>query len=1413
MTRPRKEGLIRLSTALIAVVSLMAALAPSAAQAQEAPVGCGYGTGGPYAANLCWFDMSGYNDAKARSGEGQQMSITLPGGFVAKFTLTSRQVPNHVWRGVESRSAPVEPRFAFGKGGYVGISGKPVLYSQGPGGTNGVELKLSNISVVDSGGRPVSGYKFVVADAENNIAGENFTWTSDKRLSLLGVLNEKSPAGCHNAMSGLGTTTVTCIGQGSEPGGPDPRYDAVIVGADTPSQIALSMTTFARSGVAFAIMTSKVQVTKQVVGRVKPSDSFDVKAISPEGSTLATASTGPANSATTGELTVLPLSGGASYTLAEEPTPSSGTRQSDYTRSWSCTNNGAPEPSLPSGSEPSVSVSPQAGDFIACTVTNTQRSADLAVHKSVSAEAAAAGGTLTYTMQVENHGPSAADSTVLKDTLPAGVNYFSDDSGCDASAPPVVECDLGTLLNGESRTVQIVGHLDPTSAGSLQTNVAKVSALQPDSEPANNESSAATAVEPFADLAITKTVEPKVVGTIGQHITYTLVAENKGQNESAATTVTDTLPAGLKYVSNDAGCDAGAPPTITCHIGALAKGATTTIHVVGEVDGSITGAFIRNTATVSGPLFDPDTSNNEASAPLEVEPLSDLAIEKVATVSTAKPGEEVTYFIKAENKGPTTDFFTQVTDTLPAGLQYVSDNGSCDTSAPPMITCDVGTLAKGQSQVITLVAKVLAASGTISNTAQVTGTNPDPEAANDTSTATITVEPASDLAITKTASAGTVKPGETLSYALAVENKGASESPTTTVIDNLPASLEYVSDDSGCTVSAGREITCQLGPLASGATKTINVLTAVGASASGAIANTASVSGPNFDPDHSNDHSTATTGVEQIANLGIAKTASAATARPGDTLTYTLVAENAGPSTSNPTTVTDPLPAGVEYVSDDGGCDASLAPTITCVLGSLANGESKTIHILGRITANTGSVTNTAHVDGPLPDLNVANDSSSATTTIEEVSDLALRKRAGVAAVKAGEQLTYTLEAENKGPSNSSTAAITDTLPAGLTYVSDTGGCDTSALPVIRCEVGALAAGSTATVDLVTEVEAGATGAVQNVARVSGPNPDPDTSNDDGSVSTPIVPFAAELSLTKTASSDGPVSVGDTITYTLTAAAHGPDPSPETVVTDNLPAGLTYVSDDGGCQVSAMPQIRCGLGTLADGEVRSFHVVTRVASTDGRPIVNTATVAGANADPVPADNADAAETPVAVPPASTPPSTAPPSGPSPTTPPAHHKTHKHRPEPQSGKPRLVVRKTASTDFARPSAVVGYKITVWNKGAGDAHGVKVCDEPPAGLTILRSEPTASRDGGTCWSQKTLAAGAKRVFRVTAQIGTAVRGTIERNRATVSAANVKGVRTASAGVRVKPLPNRACGSALDRPLGTSRLFDPSEVVQRC
>jgi hypothetical protein len=103
-------------------------VAPSFASAA-----CGYGNGGstdsPYASTLCWLDLSGYNDADARDGSGQNMSIPLPGGYTMTFNLSVGGVRNTFSSGV-----PTNGSFSYiGTYGYTGIPGAPALRTESLG--------------------------------------------------------------------------------------------------------------------------------------------------------------------------------------------------------------------------------------------------------------------------------------------------------------------------------------------------------------------------------------------------------------------------------------------------------------------------------------------------------------------------------------------------------------------------------------------------------------------------------------------------------------------------------------------------------------------------------------------------------------------------------------------------------------------------------------------------------------------------------------------------------------------------------------------------------------------------------------------------------------------------------------------------------------------------------------------------------------------------------------------------------------------------------------------------------------------------------------------------------------------------------------------------------------------------------
>src|SRR6185295_13343758 len=110
------------------------------------------------------------------------------------------------------------------------------------------------------------------------------------------------------------------------------------------------------------------------------------------------------------------------------------------------------------------------------------------------------------------------------------------------------------------------------------------------------------------------------------------------------------------------------------------------------------------------------------------------------------------------------------------------------------------------------------------------------------------------------------------------------------------------------------------------------------------------------------------------------------------------------------------------------------------------------------------------------PDPNAGNNSASAQTQVNPSANLSLTKTDSPDPVAAGQQLTYTLTAQNAGPSTATSVQVTDTLPGGVTFVSATpsqGTCG-QASGTVTCSLGSLASGANATVDVkVTPQSAG----------------------------------------------------------------------------------------------------------------------------------------------------------------------------------------------------------------------------------------------------------------------------------------------------------------------------------------------------
>jgi uncharacterized repeat protein (TIGR01451 family) len=236
---------------------------------------------------------------------------------------------------------------------------------------------------------------------------------------------------------------------------------------------------------------------------------------------------------------------------------------------------------------------------------------DLVLDKSVQQHTIAPTENLTYTVKIDNVGPSAAALTTFTDTLPSHVTFVSGTISTGATlnhAAGVLTADLGTIQPGQSITVTIVAKVNNNAEGTL-VNTATVAAPK-EVNLSNNTDSVSNPVTPRIDLQITKIdsqdpVEP------GSQFTYTLTIKNNGPSNATGVVVTDTLPTtGVTYVSASQSPSSISGRDLEFEIGNLAAGATKTITITVATNSTFVGTLY-NTAHVEGNEPETNLNNND----------------------------------------------------------------------------------------------------------------------------------------------------------------------------------------------------------------------------------------------------------------------------------------------------------------------------------------------------------------------------------------------------------------------------------------------------------------------------------------------------------------------------------------------------------------------------------------------------------------------------------------------------------------------------------------------------------------------------------------------------------------------------------------------------------------------------------
>ncbi|PHN00729.1 T9SS type A sorting domain-containing protein, partial [Flavilitoribacter nigricans] len=892
--------------------------------------------------------------------------------------------------------------------------------------------------------------------------------------------------------------------------------------------------------------------------------------------------------------------------------------------------------------------------------TNPSAVIDLSLTKVVDDATPNVGDDVIFTISVTNDGPSVATGVTVTDNLPSGYSFVSSDGDYVGGL-----WTIGTIGVGETVTLNITATV---LASGDYFNVAEVTSANEDdvdSTPNNDdgdqseddEDNAETNPSAVIDLSLTKVVDD-ATPNVGDDVIFTISVTNDGPSVATGVTVTDNLPSGYSFVSSDGDYVGG-----LWTIGTIGVGETVTLNITATVLAS--GDYFNVAEVTSANEDDVDSTPNnddgdqseddEDNAVTNPSAVIDLSLTKVVSEATPNVGDDVIFTVSVTNDGPSVATGVTVTDNLPSGYSFVSSDGDYVGGL-----WTIGTIGVGETVTLNITATVLA-SGDYFNVAEVTTANEDDvdstpnnddgdQSEDDEDNAVTNPNAVIDLSLTKVVDDATPNVGDDVIFTISVTNDGPSVATGVTVTDNLPSGYSFVSSDGDYVGGLWT-----IGTIGVGETVTLNITATV--LASGDYFNVAEVTSANEDDVDStpnnddgdqseDDEDNAVTNPNAVIDLSLVKTVNDATPNVGDDVIFTISVTNDGPSVATGVAVTDNLPSGYSYVSSNGAYNDA---TGIWTVGTINAGQTVSLQITATVLAD-GDYVNLAEVSaanepdvdstpgngadtdgdgdvGPIDndgsqDADDEDDGDDAEVTPNAIIDLSLTKVVNDATPNVGDDVIFTINVTNDGPSVATGVSVTDNLPSGYSFVSSdgdyVGGLWT---------IGTIGVGETVTLNITATVLA--SGDYFNVAEVTSANEDDVDStpnNDDGDQSEDDEDNAVtnpnaviDLSLIKTVN-DATPNVGDDVIFTISVTNDGPSVATGVAVTDNLPSGYSYVSSNGAYNDATGIWT---VGTINAGQTVSLQITATVLA-DG-DYVNLAEVSAANepdVDSTPGNGAD-----------------------------------------------------------------------------------------------------------------------------------------------------------------------------------------------
>jgi uncharacterized repeat protein (TIGR01451 family) len=312
---------------------------------------------------------------------------------------------------------------------------------------------------------------------------------------------------------------------------------------------------------------------------------------------------------------------------------------------------------------------PIEGDEDSVTV-QIQSAPSIVLSKIPSAEFAAPGAQVTFTIAYQNTGNADATNVVLTDPLPPFTNYV------DSTLGGVYDPDFNTvtwppdtLASGTGGDLLLILEIDAAAAnGTLVQNTAT---MVGDNFTAVDATGSVT-IQSAPLLTLSKFADSPIAGP-DTDITYKLEFANEGNANATGVVLEDVIPADTFFVSATGGGQFDGEKVVW-NLLDLEASQTGSVSLTVNVRGSISpndDIAITNTASLSS--SNADSISAELTIPVVLQAILELS--KTSNSDFVDAGRYVFYTISYENTGTASAENIVLSDRLPAGTSFVSATG------------------------------------------------------------------------------------------------------------------------------------------------------------------------------------------------------------------------------------------------------------------------------------------------------------------------------------------------------------------------------------------------------------------------------------------------------------------------------------------------------------------------------------------------------------------------------------------------------------------------------------------------------------------------------------------------------------------------------------------------------------------